>query len=1024
MRREDEVIIAIRKFLNSADQTDSPRNQDLAEQYAELYSELNLRLDRCVEYIQKSMKMEAINYAEMDPPVLDIASRLNFSERSNWIEFCNLYNWHVPPDIRTNAIELLNEAYNEGMALKPLMDEYRKKIRKGSLEEKISLLRRIRKLDASNSNWQEDIAKLENEKLAELADAAKNAIINNDEDSLTYICAYLRAGDWTVKPDEKILTKIESVLREYRIKSLRGQADSILEEISNEYSQQDFEKLKVAMIRWGILCRNQEFAPDENDLLQVTDAANWLSSREGEITKRKEFNNLLAALNDKIEKSANESVIDNIYYKLKNFDYEIPAITEKRYKNVKEDFALSGTRKFKQKMIITGAVITVVIIGMVVFVYFHNKQAEINSWSDKIDYAIKNSEYDNAKRLVEDVKTKRPDIYKSPEVMNLEKTVDSHLKTIEDKRKIFNDIVNELKTMQQIGYTDEAAVNKIIKKAMEFAQTKSEENLIRKFESEKTGATRKRVESRDNAFFEKIKKLEELYIELQGVDPEVNTKKYKQLCSEYESGCESAKAMQGISKELYDSSIKMLQTKLKASMENLDTAININNERIRQLDAIYSSLIPLVKYKIEIRQYIEKFPTDKLTGVFRALLKIMPAYENAVKLKDFYDNMIMPDSGYEDLFSFLKDKNVDNIWINDLGKVLNYRKNFTEKSDIVKKSFDELSKVRAMRYFCLIFKNNVGEAIEFYSTKEFAFNFQKLDKKKYPAPSRFRILQRQNDTEGEDYIFEPSPSDMNLWRISKVSKDTKDITPLYDGLTLVSSIEEKGVPEHAKFIKKLYEDVFGEKFGIELFLVKKINEIKKSASMNPVIKIQIIGQIFKQLSLISFQSQEEYMKIDANINKTISELAPDFITASSEKEKTKILEKLTKEIPDFTQKVEENLVTLELLSMSVSRKISEVGIVREIEGEYVCDLRDKDAFSELWILVKNADKLYFKILADKIANEFKIDDNCKKELFEGQVIFAPKDKKQTSDLLKTIKDKASQTKATLIWPDSWPENRR
>ena len=77
------VVDEIRSFLQSPDQTYSASLKELASVFAEACQEVNQRLRRCEEFLQKGLRSEAIHFAQVEPVETSTRARSAHKRKSS-----------------------------------------------------------------------------------------------------------------------------------------------------------------------------------------------------------------------------------------------------------------------------------------------------------------------------------------------------------------------------------------------------------------------------------------------------------------------------------------------------------------------------------------------------------------------------------------------------------------------------------------------------------------------------------------------------------------------------------------------------------------------------------------------------------------------------------------------------------------------------------------------------------------------------------------------------------------------------
>src|SRR5947209_5418755 len=99
MSNHQQVVDDIRAFVRAVDQTNQSYLGDLASAYASLCREANDRLRRCVDYLHRGLRSEAIHLAEAQPSLLDLVAALDLAELEEWENACVMYGLPAPPHL-------------------------------------------------------------------------------------------------------------------------------------------------------------------------------------------------------------------------------------------------------------------------------------------------------------------------------------------------------------------------------------------------------------------------------------------------------------------------------------------------------------------------------------------------------------------------------------------------------------------------------------------------------------------------------------------------------------------------------------------------------------------------------------------------------------------------------------------------------------------------------------------------------------------------------------------------------------
>ncbi len=199
-----QTIEEIRTYLASADRAPVPGLNDLASAYASLCREANGRLRRCVDYLRRGHRSEAIHLAECQPPLLDMVGALDFPELAEWEQVCASFGLERAGRPMMEAGREVNEAYAEEQPMAELLARHRSlALSRAPLPQRLKIVRELAQRDARNPAWQEDVRALEQARLRELAAEAVSAIRNRQIEVIDQLLAELKEAGWAspIPPD-------------------------------------------------------------------------------------------------------------------------------------------------------------------------------------------------------------------------------------------------------------------------------------------------------------------------------------------------------------------------------------------------------------------------------------------------------------------------------------------------------------------------------------------------------------------------------------------------------------------------------------------------------------------------------------------------------------------------------------------------------------------------------------------------------------------------------------------------------
>lgn len=368
MSRITELISKMYAFLDSADQSSTPEMRELSCRFASLCREVNADLEQADALLKKGLVIDALKFdKDRHPSLLSRAAILNIKRYDEWCAVCRLYgNWETPPPIRLDIVRRMHDAYRSTELLAPLLEKWRAIMRDGSTGEKLEILREIHKLDPGNKAWAGNLAKLEQVRLEELYDEAKQAILAGDCVGLEKIFLELSSPELNTQPDPRVIRKITSVLHDYQKKQLASQTRRLLGEIAEAYSEQDYETLQHLFQTWEGLESDPDFELPPGADAQISDTRAWMRQVREERERQEQFDRTLSALVEQLDSEGPIHEIERLYGTLQRLDLPLPEFLMERVRDAREKADLKSARIHRRRLVF-GVLTIAAVIGITAF---------------------------------------------------------------------------------------------------------------------------------------------------------------------------------------------------------------------------------------------------------------------------------------------------------------------------------------------------------------------------------------------------------------------------------------------------------------------------------------------------------------------------------------------------------------------------------------------------------------------------------------------------------------------------------
>jgi hypothetical protein len=171
---------------------------------------INRRIRDIGMLLHRGLRSEAIHQAEIEPPLLDVVTTLDFPELPQWLDLTTRLGIGRAPALLIDTAAELNDAYADEKPLENLLRTHRLlAIGRAPIAARISTLRKIAKFDFKNNVWNEDLKEYEEVRFGELRYEIAQACKQNNLKALTALKSELDESDWISTPPQELVDYAE-----------------------------------------------------------------------------------------------------------------------------------------------------------------------------------------------------------------------------------------------------------------------------------------------------------------------------------------------------------------------------------------------------------------------------------------------------------------------------------------------------------------------------------------------------------------------------------------------------------------------------------------------------------------------------------------------------------------------------------------------------------------------------------------------------------------------------------------------
>src|SRR3954466_5797330 len=120
------LIDSVCALLDRPGHVSADELRQLAEDFTDVCRQTDNRLRRCEDYLSHGLLGEAVHLAELEPPLLVVVGKLDFSRRGAWEQLLLASGLPAPPRLNTDRAAGLAEAYTQYQPIAADLREYRR----------------------------------------------------------------------------------------------------------------------------------------------------------------------------------------------------------------------------------------------------------------------------------------------------------------------------------------------------------------------------------------------------------------------------------------------------------------------------------------------------------------------------------------------------------------------------------------------------------------------------------------------------------------------------------------------------------------------------------------------------------------------------------------------------------------------------------------------------------------------------------------------------------------------------------
>jgi hypothetical protein len=440
-----DMTEAIRAFLGSTDPRQDQAMTDLAAAYATACKEANDRLRRCIDFIRRGMRTEAVHLADLQPVLLVAVAALDLPEWAKWTQVCTAYSMKSPPRLLIEAAQELNEAYAAEQPLVPLLERHRVlALGRAPIRERLAVIQQLAAMDPATVLWEEDLKTFGAARLREIRREAAVAYRSADIDQLTRLADEVAAGTWEGGVPNDVNATLRSatvsLARRNGVESLRA----LLPELEAAHGAMAFDEAWSLLERWQQIAADSGLdhgggaglMPEAVQLLQrVEPVRQWVAQEQQRRAAAERFEAACSALSDAVGRNAPNETLLRLHQEAVAFREPVPQVLEEGVRAVLA--ARKRATRVKRISIAAAAVVVLLLggVGINRLARDHSEEMAADRWRQGIQAKLDDRDPQEAQRLWSKLSSDAPKLAQRGDLLAVQATVEQALAKVAASRE-------------------------------------------------------------------------------------------------------------------------------------------------------------------------------------------------------------------------------------------------------------------------------------------------------------------------------------------------------------------------------------------------------------------------------------------------------------------------------------------------------------------------------------------------------------------------------------------------------------
>ncbi|MBN2452005.1 MAG: hypothetical protein JXR77_16585 [Lentisphaeria bacterium] len=1011
---EQQLVQRIVDLIHSDQLERNPVLEEFAEQYAELCQDLVARLQRCAEYLDRGMRSEAVHEATSAPSVLELVEVVRFPELKKWGNIVTDLELAPFPQLPMDIVEKLRQECATEADLAPLLKEYRRCVYQGDQEGSIRALRTLREKDPGNPSWPENLRPLEEARLPHLLHAADAALAQGDLNRLRELHADMTHAQRCVPVPEDALERVRDALLARRRAETAALGADLCRRVRGALDEGEAGALAPLLEEWETLRGDEAFRPTGSMESVLAEArarhGEWVREREaadafaGQV---QELRHLLA------NRGATAAAIRSHFEGLTAAGMPLPAGLRDEVSGALA--RLAARRRRRTQLVVLAVCLLVAVAGCAAGFWVLQKRVQTRRRAQvqEMGLLLERREYDRLRTVIETLRNRDPALYASADVRHLAEQAEAALRRKAELDRQLQSVLVQLGRIREEGYgAEEEAIRRLLAEARQVASDEVADKSVDAWQAA-WDEWRLRRRRQANAEAERITALIVKILEDRRARPfasladeETALQRVEPLVREGET------AISGAATEAVNA-FHAAAVDVQGWRRDFEQRRGARRERLERLEALRQAVQrappDLAAYRESLQRLVEEFPEEPDGPACRRVLAQMEACIKAEALKAFQLLRLPPNREAERALRLLAagEPMRGAVWEPDVRAAISY--------------LDANARLRLRLPALVAGKSDMLLVHVLHYRAKGSDAWRPLY---HPSPLMSR---RETDENGEFtvywgnvYYWETDDEAPHLVHTSKAFPN-KLTTRDFD--IRIESRPQDNVVAHGRFLYRFVTEA-AEAAELDVHVLNGLQTLIEDREMAPVPRAWLVKRLVHLLDehfpAAIPEAREMVQRVDTMQTEVpwMNARHPEVTAAAAAI--TEVLAGLA-EIPPLVARVQAERA---VLAASLSRLVHSVGCLRPgADGQPRPEVAGANP-GRVWVLSETVPGVAasFRVAARRAGADgpWVVDPAVGRELFEGQVLFAPGDGRTEAALIEAAVPEGLRPQVHR--PSSWPVN--